>query len=343
MPDIIDEIAQTANVSRGTVYRILTGKNKENWHSSRKRADEVRRIAAELGYRPNAAARSIREGTFRQIACVTTRLGSGHSPSLIGFLDYAADMLLPKDYLMVLESFRLDQATGEFIRPQRLFSDRSVDGVLAIISSGYCPESIEESLHELKLPTVWINHLPADSHCSVLSDEHDAIRDLMAHLHGLGHRKIVYFTPEYGHHSVAERTAAIVASATGLGIDVQVLSAHSGGLYIRDLVDRFFDRHREATAAVFFSRTLKDVFMGEAMRRGISVPGELSLAHFMTPNEESLFVEFPQTVIRLDHSGMIENGTELLFDMIESAENRSTVKRIPAQFISGETTGPVRR
>lgn len=343
MPDIIDQIAQSANLSRGTVYRILTGKNKESWDSSRKRADDVRRIAAELGYRPNAAARSVREGSFRQIACVTTRLGDSHSPALVGFLDYAADMLLAKNYLLVLESFRLEPRTGEFIRPQRLFSDRSVDGVLAIISSGYCPESIETSLHELNLPTVWINHLSTASRCCVLSEELDAIRKLVTHLHELGHRKIVYFTPEYGHHSVTERTEAMIAAAAGFGIEMQILSAQGRGLYIRDLVNRFFDAHRDATAAVFFSRPLMDIFMAEALRRGISVPGELSLAHFMTPNEESIFLEFPQTVIRLNHAQMIETGTEVLFDMIESGESRSCIKRIPAKFIPGETTGPVRR
>ena len=44
----IDEIAEAAGVSRGTVSNILNGKNKEERPSAIRRANQVRELAAQL-------------------------------------------------------------------------------------------------------------------------------------------------------------------------------------------------------------------------------------------------------------------------------------------------------
>jgi LacI family transcriptional regulator len=57
-------MCKIAGVSKVTVSQILNGRNKEAYPSAVRRADEIRRIAASLGYRPNAAAKSVRSGRF---------------------------------------------------------------------------------------------------------------------------------------------------------------------------------------------------------------------------------------------------------------------------------------
>jgi DNA-binding LacI/PurR family transcriptional regulator len=54
------DIAQRAGVSIKTVSNVLNGRNQEQWSSTRERAERIRAIASELGYRPNAAARATR-------------------------------------------------------------------------------------------------------------------------------------------------------------------------------------------------------------------------------------------------------------------------------------------
>jgi LacI family transcriptional regulator len=337
MSSIIDQISKRANVSKCTVYRVLKGQNKESWASAKGRANEIREIAMELGYRPNAAARSVREGVFKQIACVTTRLNGKHSRSLVGYLDAAADALLEKGYLMVLENFLLEVGTGEFKKPQRLFSENSVDGVLAIISSGYCPKEIESSLDRLNLPVVWINHKTAKNSCCVLSAESESIRKLVDHYSSLGHKKIAYLCPEYSHYSVSSRILQLREACRSRNMELVIISSAERP-YIRNIVSELFDRHKDVTGVICYHKSLLDILLFEALKRGIRIPHDLSVSHFMFPVERDVTEEFQMTGIELPHHQMIQRGTELLFDMINNKTRKNGIFEVPASFIPGETT-----
>ena len=72
------DIADRAGVSVKTVSNVLNGKNQETWASTRERAARIRAIAAELGYRPDAAARATRLGRSRQVGlCYVGRESDG--------------------------------------------------------------------------------------------------------------------------------------------------------------------------------------------------------------------------------------------------------------------------
>lgn len=72
------DIAERAGVSVKTVSNVLNGRNQEHWASTRQRAERIRAIAAELGYRPNAAARATRLQRSRQVGlCYVGREADG--------------------------------------------------------------------------------------------------------------------------------------------------------------------------------------------------------------------------------------------------------------------------
>jgi LacI family transcriptional regulator len=335
---IIDKIAKKANVSKCTVYRALKGQNKESWTSTKSRSDRIRKIALDLGYRPNAAARSVREGVFKQIACITTRMKGQHSSSLVGYLDAAADVLIEKDYLMVLESFLLEKGTGDLNSGQKLFSQNSVDGVLAIVASGYCPEPIVSSLETLNIPIVWINYKPSVDSCCVLSEESESIDDMIKHFKTLGHKKIAYLAPEYNHYSVFSRLELIREKSNFYGMDLRILTS-SKRPYIHDLVNELFDNHPDVTGVICYHKSFLDILLLEASKRGISIPNDLSVSHFMLPVERAVSCETPLTAIELPHYNMVQRGTDLLFDMIENKKKHKSINYIPANFVTGTTSG----
>ncbi|MEM8495914.1 MAG: LacI family DNA-binding transcriptional regulator, partial [Planctomycetota bacterium] len=49
----IYEIAQKAGVSSSTVARVLRGDSKETWKSTARRAERIRQLAKDMGYRAN--------------------------------------------------------------------------------------------------------------------------------------------------------------------------------------------------------------------------------------------------------------------------------------------------
>ena len=339
---VIDKIAKKANVSKCTVYRALKGQSKENWASTKSRSDKIRKIALELGYRPNAAARSVREGSFKQVACVSTRIKGDHSSSLVGYLDAAADALIEKDYLMVFESFMLEKITGNLNSQQKLFSQNSVDGALVLIASGYCPDSIVNSLEALNIPTVWINFKPSIDACCVLTDETESINDMLMHYKELGHKKIAYLAPEYSHYSVASRLANIQKAGKTCGLDVTVLQSAKRP-YINDLVNDLFENHPDVTGVICYNKSFLDILMFEASKRRISIPEDLSVTFFIDPVEKSIKKEMQVSAVELPHQEMVQRGTELLFDMIENKTKRKEVCRVPAKFVTGATTSICKR
>jgi len=334
---IIDKIAKKANVSKCTVYRALKGQSKENWASTKSRSDKIRKIALDLGYRPNAAARSVREGSFKQVACVSTRIKGDHSSSLVGYLDAAADSLIEKDYLMVFESFMLEKGTGNLNSQQKLFSQNSVDGALVLIASGYCPESIVSSMEALNIPTVWINFKPSMNACCVLSEESESINDMLEHYKKLGHKKIAYLAPEYSHYSVASRLEHIQKAGKDCGLDLTILKSAKRP-YICDLVNDLFDNHPDISGVICYNKSFLDILMFEASKRGISIPDDLSVTLFMDPVEGAITKEMRLSAIELPHEKMVQRGTELLFDMIENKTTNKEVNHVPAKFVPGATT-----
>ena len=68
----IYEIAKQAGVSSSTVARVLRGDVKETQERSLKNADRIRKIADELGYRPNRLARAFSRGKTYGIGLLYT-------------------------------------------------------------------------------------------------------------------------------------------------------------------------------------------------------------------------------------------------------------------------------
>ena len=154
MPATLQQIADKAGVTRGQVSRVLNGRYKENRPAIAKKAERIRKIASELGYRPNVAARSVTRGRFGQFAFVTC--------GDLGF-DWFAPELLHGIHQTVETAGRclmINELTGDqFADPDnlpRLFRESAVDGMLMNIDAKL-PESIIEMFDAQPIPAVLLN------------------------------------------------------------------------------------------------------------------------------------------------------------------------------------------
>jgi len=66
----IEDLAKLAGTSVSTVSRVLNSKRRETWASKKAQAERIRKIAEEIGYRPNAAARAMKTGKAGHLAVV---------------------------------------------------------------------------------------------------------------------------------------------------------------------------------------------------------------------------------------------------------------------------------
>ena len=140
------DVARAAGVSQATVSRVFA----ERGNVQPATAEQVRRIASELGYRPNVMARAMRTSRTGTVGVVVSRLGNPLYPLMLQTL---GPMMVEAGLRMVVWS--VDESDEKFAIDA--VKERSVDGVLMMTAT---PES--SALREVVnsgLPVVLINRV----------------------------------------------------------------------------------------------------------------------------------------------------------------------------------------
>jgi DNA-binding LacI/PurR family transcriptional regulator len=120
--DNIGEIARRAGVSRSTVSNVLSGKRPV---SDRTR-QRIQAVIDEVGYRPNASARALREGRTHTLGLVIPPAGHRLTDMQLGFVAGVVESAARAD-LDVL----LSPSGGDHDRSfERIVDGRRVDGVI---------------------------------------------------------------------------------------------------------------------------------------------------------------------------------------------------------------------
>ncbi len=180
------DVARVAGVSQATVSLVLGGK----WRGrvSERTAEAVRGAAGELGYRPNAAARSLRLGRTRTALLVVPALTHEYFARVYAGAARVADA---HGFGVVL------YPSPEGVGPARdpFGSARAaIDGVIASSMAADALAGIAEG----GLPLVMLDSGPgaAGGPPTVDLAVADGIRQVVRHLVGLGHRRITHLAAD---------------------------------------------------------------------------------------------------------------------------------------------------
>lgn len=192
----IGEIARRAGVSRSTVSYALSGKRPVA-SSTRRRVQDV---IDELGYRPNATARALKEGRTRTIGLVIPPAGNRLTHMQLDFVASVVDAAARVD-LDVLLSPSGEDHDRSF---ERLVSESRVDGV--ILMEIRLEDPRVGRLQAAGVPFVGIGHTAGDEGMSWIDvDYAGLVRHCVRHLADLGHRRVALIT----------RSAELVAAGYG--------------------------------------------------------------------------------------------------------------------------------
>lgn len=208
----LKDIAAVCSVSIATVSKAL------NNHSDigEKTKAQIRRVAKEMGYFPNSAAKALKTNR-------TWNLG-------VLFVDDAQSGLTHDYFSYVLDSFkRTAEQKGYDItfinccktRENRMsylehVRHRGFDGVVIACIDFYDPEVME--LVRSNIPLVTIDHL-FHNRIAVMSDNVRGMKDLLTFVYGRGHRRIAYI---HGADSsvTQNRLSSFYRTAEELGLEV---------------------------------------------------------------------------------------------------------------------------
>ncbi len=318
-----------------TVSRVLRG----NPSVSDDVRDRVMGAAKAGGYVPRADARSLRERHFNRVACVVIRNGrkSCGPTGSNSYVDVAAELLAEKGYSTIFEPFCLDPKTADFMEPPQLFSELSVDGVLAI-NGAIIPQAVVDRVEQMAAPVVWVNQPPSPGMTAVAIDEVHNARTLTRHLIELGHNRIDYFGPPTNlpHYSLTDRIVGVRAELDASGLDSSHINRRGG--WGKAELDRMLSGSRPPTAIICYSEGQYHQLLHIAVAEGLRIPGDLSVCCFMSP--AAVLNAMPSTSLVLPEFDITRLGVEILLDLLAGRPAPAAVPPLRGELRIGDTTAP---
>jgi DNA-binding LacI/PurR family transcriptional regulator len=275
VPVSIKDIAQAANVTPGTVSRALRDSPRVNPETKKR----IQQLADDMGYTPDARARSLVMGRTQTIGVVVTTITDPFIGTMVQMIESAA---YEQGYTVVLVSS--NDIPEREIEAVQMLQSRRVDGV--IVASSRVGALYQERLDQLRVPVVLINSLAEHSGqytISVSVDNQHGGYQATNHLIQKGHRRIAYVTAPADRNDSMERMAGYrnALAEAGIAYDpslvVQGTGRAGGGKRALPVLLSLDD----APSAVFCYNDMTAIgLMSAACDAGLSVPHDLAVVGF---------------------------------------------------------------
>ncbi|MEV6739593.1 LacI family DNA-binding transcriptional regulator [Streptomyces sp. NPDC051104] len=329
-PPTIRDVAERAGVSKSLVSLVLRG-------SDQVRPEKRRAVLAaveELGYRPNAAARSLSERRTRTVGVL---LNDMRNPWFVELLDGLNSRLHDAGLRMLLADGHLNRRLGEDLT--RTFTDLRVDGLIAV---GTLPPSEALRRAAARIPTVVAGarepELPAVD--IVANDDEQGARLATEHLIGLGHRRIAHIAGQGVVGALRRSSFETVMREHGLedsAIVEQGDLTEEGG---HRAAIRLLSARQRPTAVFAFNDIACVGALSAAEELGLRVPRDLSLVGYDNTYLSRLRHLWLTTVDNGSHDVGRRAAARLLDRIADPARPEELVLTTPALKVRGTTSGP---
>jgi DNA-binding LacI/PurR family transcriptional regulator len=274
LPTTIKDIAKRAGVAHTTVSRALRGSPLIAHETSQR----IRAIAAELGYYPSAAARSLKTNRSQVIGVIVSHIADPFFSEILQGID---DLAQQSGYSLFIAAAQHDPEREKAI--VKTMREHRVDGVI-LCSTPFSPEQSQQLLaHDI--PIVVVNNQAAEDYrYSIYHDDLDGSRQLTRHLLELGHRRIGYLGNALSGRTNHERLSGFQQEMTSSGIAVSPAYIHlvNGGAAEDGLagIDYFLHLPLRPTALVCYNDLLAVGALKGLDQAGLHVPGQFSITGF---------------------------------------------------------------
>jgi LacI family transcriptional regulator len=304
----IYEIAERAGVSSSTVARILRGDVKESHRRSVETAKRIRRLASEMGYRPNLRARAFSRGRTHGIGLLYTDdawIFEGMNTHVVNSLVRA---LQRAGYHLV---FAPIDETGSW---EEIVLGGQIDGGVVFQA---LPAEVCAAVRDRQLPIVLLGDNSDPTVSQVVVDDFGGAYSATKHLLGLGHTRIMIFV--HGsvkpHCSVAERLAGYRAAMAEAGLETYECLQQPE----EEAISRLTRPGNRPTAVVCYSNLEATLIVHAMWQFGVSIPGELSVVGF-NDDFSVRYMTPPLTTVGFDAARIGELGAQLVLQELQSAD-----------------------
>jgi len=328
----IRDVAAHAGVSHQTVSRVIN--NVERVRPETRSLVEA--SIKELGYRPNAIARSMARGRTCTLACISPNLTDFTFASII---EGAEVEVRKHNYFLVSSTAPTEEEFSSLI--EELFNSRRAEGLFVI-------NPYSDGRHNLlppDVPSVFVAARPreGDTVSSVALDDFNVALQASQHLIELGHRRIAMVTGPMEEDCSQDRCSGYEQALKDKGINTDPSfiitgdwSATSGNQAFKKL----FNLPSPPTAIFAQNDRMAIGVLRAAREMGINVPDELSVIGVDDMPLSSYF-DPPLTTMHQDLLSIGREAARLLIDAVEKKEVSPKHLLLKAQLIHRQSTKPI--
>ncbi|MFF4486171.1 LacI family DNA-binding transcriptional regulator [Streptomyces sp. NPDC001544] len=326
----IRDVAERAGVSKSLVSLVLRGSGQVR----PEKREAVLRAVRELGYRPNAAARSLSEQRTRTVGVLLNDL---RNPWFVDLLDGLNSPLHAAGLHMLLADARLNRRTGHDLTGP--FLDLGVDG-LVVVGTLPDPGVLGAVAERLPLVVAGAREPVLPGVDIVAGDDEHGARLVTEHLIGLGHRRIAHLC---GYGAVGElRRRGFEAAMRAHGLAGQAVvepgdMTEEGGY--RATV-RLLSRPDRPTALLAVNDTASLGALSAAGELGLSVPRDVSVTGYDNTGTARLRHVWLTTVDTAPHE-VGRRAARCLLERLDGRRGEGSVHlAVPTLKIRGTTAPP---
>lgn len=312
----IKQVAEQTGVSTQTVSRVINGRP----DVAAKTRQRVLEAIEQLGYQPNALARSLIRRRSHTLGVVTAGLTYiGPAYTLNGITDQAEAMgysLL----LKVLPSFETDEVTPIL---DALLA-RQVDGVIWAVSEvGNNHAWMDRRLPVLPVPIIFLTMHPQSEVSVVAVDNYMGGRMATEHLLQQGYRRIGHIAGPLAWWESRQRMAGWQDALTEAGIEVCDTHWAEGDWSPKsgeEAIQRLLEQYPDMDAVFVANDQMAFGVLSVACRRGLQIPDALAVVGF-DGIPETAYLWPPLTTVHQDLYALGRTAVQHVVTMIEASQH----------------------
>jgi LacI family transcriptional regulator, galactose operon repressor len=329
-PVTLADIAREAGTSASTASRALNGRG----YVSEAARDRLIAVANRMGYVPNASARTLKQRRSRVVGVVVSDLGNQFYARLAAGIE---QVLREANYQMMVLGDN-SEPTEEVAGARMFIAMRAPGVIMTPVGSG-----ATELLRSQGVAVVEVDRRLAGVPCdAVVIDNERGGREATMHLAGLGHERIALLGVATNWTSDAGRLQGYRTGLrkAGLPFDKRLvvripLDAPDTEARIAALLDE-----RAPTAIFAASNTLAEQVWRVLRRRGLVMPGDVSIVGF----DDSPWMEMVEPGITVVEQPTLELGrtaARLLLRRLRGPTHVPAVEILQPRLVVRGSTGPV--
>lgn len=322
----IHEVARAAGTSISTASKALN----DTGRMGKETRERVKRIAAEIGYRPNALARGLLSKRSFTIGLLTNdTYGRFTLPVMAGI----SEALVDHGVSVFLCAIEDDPAIGQIHVEAML--DKQVDGIIA--TGKRLDRRLPVDLSNLPVPVVYAFTEGAPNSVTFRSDDEQGARLAVEWLHKLGRRRIVHVTGPEDFFSVRERAAAYRAIA---GQNAEVMYGVWSESWGHDAIAAIWSRDAERPDGIFCGNDQIARGVIDALReRGTRVPQDVSVIGFDNWEIVAAQTRPPLTTVDMELKELGRQAGLTVLALVESRMVEPGIRKLPCRLVVRQSCG----